>query len=72
MDRAEQIAWAKKRALDLLNAGDLTGAYVSFVGDTQSLIPQHSAIPAALLDAGMDAMSRGDAEALRRWIEGFN
>lgn len=72
MTREEHLAWAKQRALEYVDNGDLPTAVSSMVSD----LGQHpeTATPAlAMLSLdGMLAAAHGDAAGVRRWIEGFN
>jgi hypothetical protein len=68
MTREEHLQGAKERALEFIAAGDLAGAYQSFVSD----MGKHREAPRIshywLLE-GLAAQIAGDPEDLRRWIE---
>ena len=71
MTRDEHLAWAKERALEYLDAGNLIGAFTSMSSD----LSKHSelnAIGFKLFSLGMLYVKQGDAQQLRKWIEGFN
>ena len=69
MTRDEHLAWAKKRALEYLDKGDVVNAITSMGSDLEQhpeLRPNH-----ALLMVGMLYARDYDWEGARRWIEGF-
>ena len=72
MTRAEHLAWAKGRALQYLDVGDITNALGSMISDLRKHdeLRDHSAIElgAMMLFGGM--LNRTDD--VRRFIEGFN
>ncbi len=72
MTRTQHLAWAKERALELLDQGDSAGAMASMVSD----LDKHSELRghAGLLLGGMLALGghMDGADEMRRWIEGFN
>lgn len=70
MSRSEHLQWAKARALEYLNRGDLGQALSSMVSD----LNKHDEIgcPPVLGQLGMMTAMQGDHEGMRRWIEGFN
>lgn len=74
MTRAEHLQWAKDRALELLDAGDLPQAFASITSDLMKhdeLARDHS----DTLPLGMQLMITGNLstpEQMRHWIEGFN
>ena len=70
MTRDEHLAWAKKRALEYLDAGDLTNA-LSSMGSDLSKHDELRGIGAKMADLGLIAFINRDAVAMRRWIEGF-
>lgn len=67
--RKEHLEWCKKRALEYVDAGDLTGALSSMVSDMGKR--DDTRIDPMLAALGMMEFSNGSA-AMRRWIEGFN
>ena len=67
---------AKQRALASLDKGDLTSALASMLsdlekGDDEMSLKKRGEFGTALGMMGFQAAARGDAEELRRWIEGF-
>ena len=70
MSRDEHLAWAKERALQYLDEGNLADAFSSMVSD----LDKHAdfrKIMAAIGPVGMLYLMNGDARNLRYWIEGF-
>jgi hypothetical protein len=72
MTRTEHLDWSKKRALKLLEAGDIRGAYTSMCSDMSKHAETegHSAI-----NLGMILMLGGhlnSQDKMRNFIEGFN
>lgn len=70
MERTEHLEWAKKRAREYLDRGELADAYASFVSD-QGKHPELQ-YDGFLLSMGMRHVMSGDALAVRSFIEGFN
>lgn len=74
MTRAEHLAWAKERALEYVDGGDLQQAFSSMCSDLQKheeLATQH----ADTNKLGLDLLLNGHLstrEAMRNWIEGYN
>lgn len=70
MTRAEHLSWAKRRALEYVDHGDLASAVASLSSDLR----KHPDInPAAeLLYLGLMYAAKGNAADVRYWIEGFN
>lgn len=72
MTRSEHLAWAKQRALEYVDAGDLTSAVASMGSDLQ----KHDRFNAEMVEFMMaDAMLfqiRRGPDAVRAWINGFN
>lgn len=70
MDRAEHLEWAKQRAREYLDEGDVAQAYTSFVSDTN----KHPELQydTFLLGMGMRYVTANDLHGTRRFIEGFN
>lgn len=74
MTRAERLQWAKERALEYVDLGELGQAFTSF-GSDLGKFPQffagatriHSELGMSLLIAG----HLRSADQMRRWIEGF-
>ena len=72
MNREEHLAWCKQRALQYVEAGDLTEAFASMASDLGKH-PETEGHPGAQLGIGLLMM--GDLstpEEMRRFIEGFN
>ncbi len=72
MDRKEYLEWCKKRALELVEAGDLTQAWASMASDLgkHSETKDHAAI-----HLGMVMVTSGQLSSpteMREFIEGFN
>jgi uncharacterized membrane-anchored protein len=67
--RDEHLAWAKERAREYLDAGDLLNAVTSMGSD----LDKHPELGcnAYLLMAGALDAQNGEREKVRRWIEGF-
>lgn len=72
MTRAEHLQWCKQRALEYINAGDLSQAFASMASDLNKHeeTKNHSAI-----QLGTMLMFGGHLntpEEMRKFIEGFN
>jgi hypothetical protein len=69
MARDEHLAWCKKRALEYVDRGELVDAVASMGSDLR----KHPELGANdfLLMLGMKHVMDHDADAVRRWIEGF-
>jgi hypothetical protein len=71
-DRDEHLAWAKSRALEILNGGDTVNAFLSIQSDLRkhSELADHPGLELGALQfvAGMLRTS----ESVRRWIEGLS
>lgn len=74
MTREEHLAWAKERALEYVDAGDLSQAFASLTSD----LGKHDELAGALKiqhDLGWPQYFAGHfntAARMRAWIEGFN
>lgn len=72
LTRAEHLAWCKRRALDYVDAGDLTNAFASIASDMKKHpeTENHAGlqIGAMLLMGG----HLSTAAEMRKFIEGFN
>lgn len=71
--RAEHLQWAKDRALEYVDRGQLMGAFSSFAAD----IAKHPEIQNDVTDTllttvGLSLVLNGSAAQLREFIEGFN
>lgn len=72
MDKTEHLQWCKQRAYEILDNGDITGAYASMASDLNKHeeTQGHSAI-----ELGMMLMMSGNlstTEQMRKFINGFN
>jgi Tfp pilus assembly protein PilF len=67
--RAEHVAWAKRRALAYLDAGDVASAVASMLNDL-SKHPETETIGRVMAPIGLFEASQGETAA-RRFIEGF-
>jgi hypothetical protein len=74
MNRSEHLQWAKGRAMEYLERGELQNAFASFVSDMgkHPETASHMALQSPMAGLGVDALMRGDAVELRKYIEGFN
>lgn len=74
MTRAEHLAWAKQRALELVDRGELQEACASMVSDLgkHEDFQKSAKVYGGLLVAALMFEVRKGPEAVRRWIEGFN
>lgn len=72
MDRSAHLAWAKTRAKEYVEAGDLDGALASMASDLMKHpdTADHSALPLQMMLQMGGHLT--DAAEVRRWIEGFN
>ena len=68
--RAEHLAWCKQRALEYVDAGDLTNAVASMQSDMRKHPETIASMNVATAAMGFLAVQDGK-EAVRRWIEGF-
>lgn len=70
--RAEHLQWAKSRALEYLEAGNLTDAWASFVSDLgkHPETAAHRAIELGMLEMMIGGLNTADK--LRHHIEGTN
>lgn len=72
MTRSEHLAWAKQRALEYVDAGDLRSAVALMGSDLQ----KHDGFSREMIQFSMtDAMLfqiKRSPEAVRAWINGFN
>jgi hypothetical protein len=67
--RDEHLDWAKARALEYLDAGDLANAVSSMGSD----LGKHPELKpnAGLVVYALHLVMRHDRDGVRRWIEGF-
>ena len=68
--REEHLAWAKKRALEYVDTGDLNGALVSMISD----LGKHRELGCSpmLMQLGLMRVKNRDMEGVRAWVNGFN
>lgn len=72
MTRDEHLKWAKGRAREYVCAGDLKSAVGSMISDL-SKHDEFDGLSVSFLGmAGMLDANSGDADAVSRWIDGFN
>lgn len=72
MTREQHLDWCKKRAIQELDAGDISGAYASMASDL-SKHPEtdgHAAIQLGMMMLMSGHLSSPDD--MRRFIDGFN
>lgn len=69
MNREEHLAWAKQRAIEYVDAGDLRNAVVSMGSDLRKY-PDFANVSYTLTFMGLMEIPHGK-EAVRHWIEGF-
>jgi hypothetical protein len=74
MTRAEHLSWAKERALQFVERGELLGAVCSMISDVIKYDPPmySDLVFDVLINDGAPVAVANGAEAVRRWIEGFN
>lgn len=72
MNRAEHLAWAKQRALEYVEQGDMTLAFTSMASDLNKHEEtcNHSALQLGTMLMVGGHLSTPDK--MRRFIEGFN
>lgn len=72
MTREEHLAWAKKRALQILDGGDIQGAIDSLYSDLlkHDELRDHSALPLGTMMLASGHLKT--EKAMRHFIEGFN
>lgn len=66
MTHEEQLGWAKKRALEYLDAGDIANAVASMGSDMDN--PESIENRQKMID-GMCLILTGDSRRVRDWIE---
>ena len=71
MTRDEHLAWCKRRALEYVDAGDLTNAVASMGSDLKKHPDTDNPTLSGLVRIGMMYVTDGDKAAVQRWIEGF-
>jgi hypothetical protein len=70
MTREDHLAWCKQRALEYAAVGDLDNAVAS-MGSDLNKHPETKQVAPQLILLGMLYVMNRDADAVRRWIEGF-
>ena len=65
--REQHLEWAKQRALDYLERGQIANAVASMISDMQDI----ETVNPEIMHAGALAANIGDTEAVRRWIKSF-
>ena len=73
MTRAEHLAWAKRRALEYVDAGEIVNAVASMTSDLRKhdKLADHPAIPMGTMLL-MSHSALHSSGQVRKWIEGFN
>jgi hypothetical protein len=72
MTRAEHLQWCKDRALEILQEGDIPGAWASFVSDMGKHVETRGHMALELGHGLLFSGHNNDATKMRRFIEGFN
>lgn len=72
MTRTEHLNWAKQRALEYLDAGDLNNAFGSMASDLSKHDDFQGPTYDMLTELGMLELMNRNGPGIRRWIEGFN
>jgi len=72
MNREEHLRWAKARAYEYCDAGNVNDAFASFVSDLgkHPKLAEHPEIGQGMMMMVMNQLST--PQAMRKWIEGFN
>lgn len=70
MTREEHLEWAKERAREYLDKGELGNAWASFISDVEKHPNLH--YDQFLMSMGMRYVMANDYLGVRRFIEGFN
>jgi hypothetical protein len=71
LTRDEHLAWCKKRALEYIDAGDLTHAVANMASDLRTHPDTDNPALNGLATIGMMYATDGDKAAVQRWIERF-
>jgi hypothetical protein len=66
------LAWAKSRALENLDRGDLGGSVASMISELNKRQGFDGATYSLLSQIGLLGAMLGDASTVPRWIEGYN
>lgn len=70
MKRAEHLAWAKARALEYVDHGDMINAIASILSDLGKHPELERSVPIGAVISL--TVNRRDPESVRYFIEGFN
>ncbi len=70
MTRDEHMAWAKERALEYLDTGDIQNAVTSMLSDLGKH-PETQNVGRAMAPVGIFTITQRDPQEARRFIEGF-
>jgi hypothetical protein len=71
MSRDEHLAWCKRRALEYVDAGDLSLAVAGMASALKTHPDTDNPALNGLATIGMMYVADGDKAAVQRWIEGF-
>jgi hypothetical protein len=71
LTRDEHLAWCKRRALEYVDAGDLTHSVANMASDLKTHPDTDNPALNGLVMIGMMYVSDGDKAAVQRWIERF-
>jgi hypothetical protein len=71
LTRDEHLAWCNRRALEYVDAGDLTHAVASMASDLKTHRDTDNPALNGLVMIGMMYVTDGDKAAVQRWIERF-
>jgi hypothetical protein len=69
--RDEHLAWSKRRALEYVDAGDLSHAVAGMTSDLKTHPDTDNPALDGLATIGMMYVTDGDKGAVQRWIESF-
>ena len=69
MNRSEHLQWCKDRANAYVDSSDIQQAFASMVSDMNK---HEETKGPCLVELGMMYAVNNDAEAMRRWINGYN
>jgi Tfp pilus assembly protein PilF len=71
MTREEHLAWAKERAHEYLDRGDLAQAVTS-MGSDLNKHPELASVGNKMMSYGIFLIQQRDFRGIQRWIDGFN
>jgi hypothetical protein len=71
-ERQRHLAWCKERALEYLDRDDLSNAVASMLSDLRKHPDTAGSASGGLGMIGMVEAASGSAQAVERWINGFN